>query len=201
MQDATHTAEPLIQYFSGIIPLKSEEKQLIAEKFHPHQYLKKQYALQHGDICRYFTFVVSGCLRMFITGNDGVYHTLQFAPENSWVIDLASFHKKTASVFNIDALEHTKVLRITYEDLIGLYMQNLKFDKLFRVLLENHFMYQQERMGQLFTATAEERYLTFLNDYPQLHGRLTQVQIAAYLGITPEFLSRLRGRLAGRSGH
>lgn len=186
----------MLDYFSKLIPLNQAEKELVHSKFHPHLFLKKQFALQHGNVCEYFDFVVRGCLRLYKVDEKGAYHILQFATENYWILDLTSFHKRTKSVLNIDALEDTVVLRITYDDLIDLYVKAPKFDRIFRVLLENHFMQQQERIGQLFSSTAEERYQLFLETYPHLVNRLSQVQIAAYLGVTPEFLSRIRGRIA-----
>ncbi|MEI9920912.1 MAG: Crp/Fnr family transcriptional regulator [Bacteroidota bacterium] len=194
------TAQPLLDYFERLIPLSSAEKELVTEKFHSHLFLKKQFALQHGEICEHFCFVVRGCLRLYKVDNDGVYHIMQFATENYWILDLTSFHKKKPALMNIDALEDTVVLRITYANLIDLYLKAPKFDRIFRVLLENHFMLQQHRMLQLFSSTAEERYQLFLETYPHLQSRLSQVQIAAYLGITPEFLSRIRSRLAKGDG-
>lgn len=189
-------SQPLLDYFSQLIPLDQVEEDLVKSKFRPHLFLKKQFALQHGDVCQHFNFVVRGCLRLYKVDEKGLSHILQFATENYWMLDLASFHKRTKSVLDIDALEDTVVLRITYDDLIDLYVKAPKFDRLFRVLLENHFMQQQERIGQLFSSTAEERYQLFLETYPHLLSRLSQVQIAAYLGVTPEFLSRIRGRIA-----
>lgn len=197
MQDTTTTTvQPLLDYFDRLILLSKEEKDLVRAKFHPHLFLKKQFALQHGDTCQYFDFVVRGCLRLYKVGDDGVYHILQFATENHWISDLASFHKMTRSMLDIDALEDTVVLRISHSELIDLYIKAPKFDRIFRVVLENHFMQQQERMGQLFSSTAEERYQSFLKTYAHLQNRLSQIQIAAYLGVTPEFLSRIRSRLA-----
>ena len=192
----TTTVQSLLDYFNHLIPLNNAEKDLVRAKFHPHLFLKKQFALQHGDTCQYFDFVVRGCLRLYKVGDAGVFHILQFATESHWISDLASFHKKIKSTFDIDALEDTMVLRISHGELIDLYIQAPKFDRIFRVLLENHFMQQQERIGQLFSSTAEERYQLFLETYPHLQNRLSQVQIAAYLGVTPEFLSRIRGRIA-----
>lgn len=194
------TTQPLLDYFDRLIPLSQAEKELINTKFHSHLFLKKQFALQHGEICEYFYFVVRGCLRLYTVDNQGVYHIMQFATENYWILDLTSFHKKKPALMNIDALEDTVVLRINYADLIDLYIKAPKFDRIFRVLLENHFMLQQQRMLQLFSSTAEERYQLFLETYPHLLNRLSQVQIAAYLGITPEFLSRIRGRIAKNEG-
>lgn len=196
LDTTTTTVQPLLEYFNRLIPLNKEEQDLVRAKFHPHLFLKKQFALQHGDTCQYFDFVVRGCLRLYKVGDDGAYHILQFATENHWISDLASFHKKIHSAFDIDALENTVVLRISHSDLIDLYVKAPKFDRIFRVLLENHFMQQQERIGQLFSSTAEERYQSYLENYPHLLNRLSQVQIAAYLGVTPEFLSRIRSRLA-----
>jgi CRP/FNR family transcriptional regulator, anaerobic regulatory protein len=197
MTEPTATSvQPLLEYFNRLIPLNQEERELVRSKFHAHLFLKKQFVLQHGAVCEYFDFVVRGCLRLFKVDEKGVYHILQFATENYWMLDLTSFHKRTKSVLNIDALEDTVVLRITYDDLIDLYVRAPKFDRIFRVLLENHFMQQQERIGQLFSSTAEERYQSFLETYPHLQNRLSQVQIAAYLGVTPEFLSRIRSRMA-----
>ncbi len=188
--------QPLLDYFDGILPLTPDEEQLVLSKFHPHLYLKKQFALQHGDVCQYFNFVVRGCLRLYQVDKEGALHILQFATENNWVQDLASFHKEIPSKLNIDAMEETMVLRITRPDLIDLYLKGNHFNRIFRVLLENSFMRQQDRLSQLFSSTAEERYQSFLETYPHLLTRLSQVQIAAYLGITPEFLSRIRNRMA-----
>lgn len=194
------SCQPLINFFNELIPLNDQEKDWVQSKFHHHLYLKKQFALQHGNICEYFFFVVRGCLRLYKVGDDGTYHILQFATENQWTIDLASFHKKNPSSFNIDALEDTVVLRSNYDDLIDLYIRSHKFDKIFRVLLENQFMHQQARMGQIFSSTVEERYRLFLETYPNLLNRISQVQIAAYLGVTPQFLSTIRSRLAKGKG-
>jgi CRP/FNR family transcriptional regulator, anaerobic regulatory protein len=191
----TVTVQPLLEYFNRLIPLSKEEIDLVSAKFQPHLYLKKQFALQHGNFCEHFCFIVHGCLRMYKVDNKGIIHILQFAIDNYWMYDVASFHKKTPSTLEIDALEDTVVLRISYYDLIDLYTKAPKFDRIFRVLLENHFMYEQERLGQLFSSTAEERYQSLLQNHPHLVSRLSQVQIAAYLGITPEFLSRIRHRI------
>src|SRR5258706_12464784 len=189
------SVQPLLDYFDGILPLTADEKQLVLSKFHPHLYLKKQYALQHGDVCKYFNFVVRGCLRLYQVDSEGAFHILQFATENNWVHDLASFHREIPSRLNIDAMEETVVLRITLLDLIDLYLKGNHFNRIFRVLLENSFILQQDRLSQLFSSTAEERYQSFLETYPHLLTRLSQVQIAAYLGVTPEFLSRIRNRM------
>jgi CRP-like cAMP-binding protein len=135
---------------------------------------------------------------MYKIDEKGTTHILQFAAENYWINDLGSFHGVKPSALNIDALEDTVVLQISHTDLISLYIQAPKFDRIFRVLLENAYVRLQDRLLQNISSTAEERYQTFLEIYPHLVNRLSQVQIASFLGITPEFLSRLRNRRASK---
>jgi len=188
--------EPLLNYFDRLILLNKEEKELVTEKFHPRLYRKRQFVLQEGDICTQFNFVVRGCLRMYKIDEQGAIHILQFATENYWIMDLGSFHGEKPSELNMDAIEDTMVLQISRNDLIALYMQAPKFDRIFRVLIENSFVGLQKRLLQNISSTAEERYQSFLDTYPHLVNRLSQTQVASFLGITPEFLSRLRNKLS-----
>ncbi len=190
--------EPLLDYFQKIIPLNKEEKALVLDSFQPRLYRRRQYVLQEGDTCKHFNFVVRGCLRMYRIDDKGNTHILQFAHENWWVTDMGSFYRKEASLLNIDALEDTMVLQINYENLTGLFDKAPKFNRIFRVLIENSHIALQNRLLQNISSSAEERYLSFLRTYPNLANRIPQTQIAAYLGITPEFVSRIRNNLAKR---
>lgn len=190
------SAEPLLDYFNRFIPLNAGEKKLVMELFKPRLYRKRQYVLQEGDICVKFNFVVRGCLRMYKIDEKGNTHIIQFTSENWWLMDIGSFHGKTPSELNIDALEDTMVFQISHEDLINLYTAAPKFNLIFRVLIENSFVALQKRLLQNISSTAEERYLSFIQSYSHLSNRLPQVQVAAFIGISPEFLSRLRNRRA-----
>jgi len=189
-------SEPLVDYFEKMLPLTKEEKQLVTQLFKPRLYRKKHYVLQEGDQCYQFNFVVRGCLRMYKIDEKGDKHIIQFAAESWWMIDLDSFHGKKPSELNIDALEDTMVLQINWDNLIQLYEEAPKFHRIFRVLIENSFVSLQKRLLQNISSTAEERYLSFLQTYSHLINRLPQTQVASFLGITPEFLSRLRHKQA-----
>lgn len=191
--------EPLLNYFQKVIPLNAEEKQLVTELFKPRLYRKRQFVLQEGDVCNQFNFIVRGCLRMYKIDDNGNTHILQFAAENWWLSNIGSFHERKASELNIDALEDTMVLQISYDNLLSLYIKAPKFDRIFRVLIENSFVSLQKRLLQTISSTAEERYLTFMENYLHLANRLTQIQIASFLGITPEFLSRIRNKQTKKS--
>jgi CRP-like cAMP-binding protein len=193
---AQDSIDVLIGYFNEMIPLTDAEKELVKQQFHHRLYRKRQYVLQEGDVCTNMNFVVRGCLRMYKIDDQGNTHILHFAAENNWINDLGSFHGLHPSALNIDALEDTVVLQITRDDLITLYTDAQKFHRIFRVLIENSYVRLQQRLLQNISSTAEERYRSFQENYPHLANRLSQVQIAAFLGITPEFLSRLRNRLS-----
>ena len=186
------SVEPLLNYFERLIPLNKEEKELVTKNFHSRLYRKRQYVLQEGNICTQLNFVVRGCLRMYKIDEQGATHVLQFAVENYWINDLGSFHSEKPSELNIDALDDTMVLQINRNDLVSLYLQASKFDRIFRVLIERSFVNLEKRLLQNISSTAEDRYQAFLDTYPHLINRLSQTQIASFLGITPEFLSRLR---------
>lgn len=190
------SVEPLLAYFKRLMPLEIAEEELVSSTFRSRLFRKRQYALQEGDVCNQMYFVVKGCLRMYKIDEKGNTHMLQFAPENYWINDLGSFHGLKPSALTIDAIEDTVVLQISRDDLILLYTNAPKFHRIFRVLLENSYVRLQERLLQNISSTAEERYHSFLDIYPQLSSRLSQVMIASYLGITPEFLSRLRNKLS-----
>lgn len=191
--------EPLVDYFQKLIPLNTEEKQLVCDLFKPRLYRKRQYVLQEGDICNQFNFVVRGCLRMYKVDDKGNTHILQFAAENWWLSNIGSFHERKPSELNIDALEDTMVLQINYDNLLLLYTKAPIFDRIFRVLIENSFVSLQKRLLHNISSSAEERYLSFIESYSHLTNRLPQTQIASFLGITPEFLSRLRKRQTKKS--
>jgi CRP-like cAMP-binding protein len=188
--------EPLLHYFEKLIPLNKDERELVREKFRPRLYRKKQYVLQEGDVCSQMNFVVRGCLRMYKIDDTGGTHILQFAAENNWITDLGSFYSAKPSEMAIDSLEDTMVLQIAHDDLLVLYTQTPKFHRIFRVLIENSYVSLQKRLLQTISSTAEDRYQYFIDTYPHLVNRLPQTQIASFLGITPEFLSRLRNKLS-----
>ena len=182
----------LIAYFNHYIPLRKEEKEELVNRVTEKKVKRRQFVLQQGDVCRHYNFVVSGCLKMYAVDNNGAEHNLQFASGNEWITDISSFHSTKPSVLYIEAIEPSTILQIALTDLIYLYQHHPKFDRIFRVVIENKYIELQNRILQNISSTAEERYLAFLDQYPDLANRLPNTQIASYLGITPEFLSKIR---------
>ncbi len=190
------TIKPLIDYFEKFLPLNEEEKSIVENIFKERTIKRKQFILQEGDVCVYNTFVVEGCLKMFMVDFNGKEHNLQFAVENWWIGDIGSFHSEEASKLYIEALENSTILQIKKEDQLKLFVDYPKFNRIFRVFTENALVSTQRRVLQNISSTAEERYLDFLKRHPYFFNRISNVQIASYLGVTPEFLSAIRKKIA-----
>lgn len=187
--------QALIAYFNRHLPLDEKEINIVKECFKGRKVKKRQYLLQEGEICKHSTFVLEGCLKMYFVDPNGKEHNLQFAIENWWIGDIGSFHSGTPSKLNIEAIENSIVLQIKKEDQLKLFADYPKFNRIFRVLAENAMIGLQRRVLQNISSTAEERYLDFLERHPQFFNRISNVQIASYLGVTPEFLSTIRKKL------
>jgi CRP-like cAMP-binding protein len=129
---------------------------------------------------------------MYKTDRNGKEHNLQFVAENDWITDISSLHKCKPSQVNIEALETSVIIQIERKDLWHLYTQFHTFDRNFRVIVEEKFTELQDRVLQNISTSCPERYKAFLEQYPHLAGRLPNTQIASFLGITPEFLSKIR---------
>jgi CRP-like cAMP-binding protein len=183
----------LSAYFQhDYFPLTEREEEAFASRFTERTIKRRAFLLQEGEVCQYASFVVSGGFKMYAVDQGGKEHILQFAVENEWMTDLASFYAQKPSGVYIEALEPALVLQIKHMDLLDLFTHFHKFDRNFRILVERGYVALQNRILQSISANAEERYQNFLDQHPHLANRLPNTQIASYLGITPEFLSKIR---------
>lgn len=187
---------PLINHFESYIPLHESEKQLLDGRVTQRRIRRRQVIVQPGFPCQHYSFVVEGCFRLFGVDPKGTEHNIQFAAETNWITDIGSFHSGKPSGLFIEAIEPSLILQIEKQDLYFLYTNMPKLDRIFKVIVENNYVELQNRVLQTISSTAQERYLAFLNQYPTLALRLPNTQIASYLGITPEFLSKIRKNLA-----
>ena len=165
-------------------------------KFFNHKTIRKhQFLLNEGDVCKHIVFVNSGCLREYKIDNKGAEHIIQFAIADWWVSDLNSFLSGLPATYNIDALQDSDVLLLEKSSREELLSACPKMERFFRMLLESNYVATHQRVAESLSESAEERYLTFIKTYPKLIEQVPQNQIASYLGITPQSLSRIRKKL------
>lgn len=188
----------LISNITRHVSLSDEDVPRITEAFKLRTIRKRQYLLQAGDVARHENFVCKGLLRAFTVDPDGHEHVVMFGMENWWVNDLYSFLTQSPATQHIEALEDSEVLQVEKDDLENLYQEIPQLNKFFRILLQNAFVANQQRALAAISQTAEEQYLGFIRRFPSLDQRVPQNQVASYLGMTPETISRIRKQLASR---
>src|SRR6476660_6983531 len=158
----------ILQNIAKHVSLDNTEKDFFLSLLTPKTLKRKEYLLREGDICRAESFILKGCLRIYTVAQDGSEHILMFGIEDWWVGDLYSFLTQTPSVFYIEALEDTEILQITKDNLERLYDRVPKFERFFRLIIQNAFIATQKRINQNLAFTAEEKYIDFIAKYPHL---------------------------------
>jgi CRP/FNR family transcriptional regulator, anaerobic regulatory protein len=189
----------LLNNISRYIHLDNTEKEIFLSHLQQKKFKRKQFVLTDGEVCKYSTFVTSGCLRGFTVDKNGIEHVLSFAPTDWWIADMYSLISQKPGILNIEALEDTETILLSKASQEKLYHEIPKFERFFRILIENSLVANQQRIVDNMSLTAEERYNIFCKRYPTLIDHLPQKQIASYIGVTPEFFSRMRSGVLRRS--
>eukprot|EP01035_Chromulina_nebulosa_P008406 gene8406-11384_t len=188
----------ILQNLAKHIQLDKTEAEFFSSLLTYKQLQKKDFLLQEGQLCKTIHFVESGALRAYCLDKDAKESTIMFAIKDWWITDMYCFVNQQPAIMFINAIEDSCIWQLKYEDLQRLYAQVPKFERFFRIIMQNAYTREQLRVIQKLTLPAEERYLNFLQKYPQIVQQVTQKQIASYLGITPEFLSAIRKKISKR---
>lgn len=183
----------LFRHIRVHVPLEPAEEILIAGYLTTRQIKKRRFLVSEGEHCRAEHFVVKGCLRSFYVDDKGKEYLLRFAMEDYWITDLNSFTNNVPSAQFIEALEDSEVICLTRQAMDALLMDLPKLHKYFMLIYRNAIINNYDRLQQNFSLTALERYHNFQKKYPQLEQRVPRYMIASYLGVTPEFLSKIMG--------
>ena len=157
---------------------------------------KKTILLHEGDICNFEAFINQGCVRNYYIDENGFEVILQFAIEDWWVSDIASFHDHRPSNIFIETLEDCELLLLSPETKAELLKKVPGLERMFRLMVQKNLSVLQKRFFKTITTSAKEKYLDFIERYPTIPQRVAQHYIASYLGISAEFLSKVRTKLS-----
>lgn len=156
---------------------------------------KGQFLLKPGTNVKHEHFVVKGCLKAYYLDDKGNKHIIQFAIENWWIGDFDAFYNQVPSKLYIEAIEDSHLLSINYDSLQKIYDEAPIFERYFRILNTQAFISQRKRILSTLEKNTQERYIEFCTSYPNIEDRVANYDIANYLGVTPENLSRVRKKL------
>lgn len=182
----------ILENIARHISLQEDEANYFLSLLTEKKVVKKALVLEEGQLCKYINFVGSGILRAFYLDKTGKESTIMFAVTDWWVTDMYCFVNQLPAMLNIEAMEDSAVWQLSKENMDALLIRVPKFERFFRVLMQNAYIREQLRVIGNLSLSTEERYADFMNKYPQVAKQVTQKQIASYLGITPEFLSMIR---------
>jgi CRP-like cAMP-binding protein len=182
----------ILQNVSRHIRLNPDEEKLFLSILKTREVKKRQFLLKAGEVSRFENFITKGLLRAYTVDSKGEEHIAMFGMEDWWIGDFYRFLTQTPATQYIDALEDSVVFSIEKQDLEQLYERVPKFDRFFRILLQNAFVANQKRILASISESAEQQYNNFIKKFPSLEQRVPQHQIGSYLGIAPETISRIR---------
>jgi len=187
--------QSFIAHINKHITLTQAEQQLLSSKLSYRNCLKGQYLVQQGEVCLYEFFIVSGTTRTFYLDQSGQEHIIMFCIEDWWTSDMGSFITQTPADYHIQCLENTQIIQFSRELKEELYSEIPKLERFFRKIVERALVASQKRIVRNLSMNARDRYLYFKANYPAMEQRIPQYMIASYLGITKEFLSKIKSQL------
>jgi len=185
----------ILSHIGRHITLGEREVDLFTSMLLPLRVKQHEHVARSGEQARYFIHVNTGCLMSYYTDSEDVDHVLQFATAGWWTGDLQSFTRQVPSIYTTRALADSEVFLLPKASMDELLEKVPKFERYFRIIFQNSLITHQDRILQTYSSTADERYRAFREKYPSLEQYVPLKYIASYLGITPEFLSKVRRKM------
>lgn len=181
------------------VSLNKEDEQQFISIIRTTRVKKRQFIVQPNFVCTHQTYVLKGAFRSYFVTNEGLDHTIQFAIEDWFISDFNSYIFQAPASLFVEALEDSVVQQMAYEDMESLCLTNPKFERFGRLVAQKSFAFSQRRVLSNLGKSAEERYIEFLSLYPSIVQRVPQYALASYLGMSAEFLSKIRKKISMKS--
>ncbi len=190
-----HPSTVLFSNIGKHVHLSTQEEKLVWSFFRSVDYPKNFTFLEQGNTCKKFYFVEHGSVRAFHVNIEGKESTIMFAVEDWWITDMGSFLNALPANISLETLEACLLFELDAQALEKMLKAVPKLERYFRILFQRAYVREQQRVLEAISTPLEKRYLAFLEKYPKIAEKVTQKQIASYLGVTPEFLSTIKKRI------
>lgn len=174
-----------------ITQLSNDEFEYVLSHFIERKFRKHQFLVQNGQSVKFDYFILNGCVKSYHTDDEGKIHIIQFGMKDWWITDYQAYYNQENATVDIDCIEDTEVLCLSYENREKLCAEIHKIEHFFRKKTNTRNVALQQRILSLISNNAKERYNSLLEQYPQLFQKVPKHLIASYLGVTRETLSRL----------
>lgn len=188
----------LINNLRNFVPIGDEEYRVISSHLTERHFSKGDFITKEGEVNRYTNFIEKGSVRVYYIDYSGQEHIIQLGISDWWTGDFPSFITQQKGILYTEALEDTDVSSISYDNLQLLYREVPVLERGFRLLIQNAYASFQYRILQNLSLDAEQRYITFRTAYPAMDQQISQKHIASYLGMSAEFLSKIKKRIVSR---
>ena len=185
----------ILNNINRYVELSAHDAQTLMDIVVSRKVRKRTFIVEPGIVCKYQSYIQTGTFRAYFISKDGTESTIQFAIEDWFISDFNSYLTQTPASLHIEALEDATIQQIEYSAVEALCKSNPKFEHFFRIVAQKSFAYAQRRILSNLGKTATERFVEFNNMYPEIVQRVPQYALASYLGMTPEFLSKVRKKV------
>lgn len=186
--------QKIITFLRQRVDVSDAEALEFATMFQEKKLRKKQFVIQPDFVARHRYYIIDGTLRSFIVDDNGQETTIALAIDDWWITDYNSYIYQQPATLFVEAVSNATVLQLSYENEQQLKSSNPKFETFFRIIAERGLAAQQRRIITNLTQNAEQRYENFVQKYPQFVNSIPQYIIASFLGMSTEFLSRIRNK-------
>lgn len=184
----------LINYIRRYVPISEAEITIFESYLKPKRIQNKEYLLKEGQLCRSRYFITKGCVRLFYIDNKGNEQIIHFGIDNWWTTNYESLINNTPSTLYIQATETTELLELPQASFDELCRKVPQTDRLFRKIMEKTYIATQKRIEYIYSLKGEEQFKLFIAANPEFTQRVPQYMIASYLGMSPEFISKIKAK-------
>ncbi len=181
----------LREHIEKVILLTDDEFEFVSKHFVAKSYKKHQFLVQKGEMVPYNFYVVSGLTKLVYTDKSAKQHILAFAMQDWWDNDFQAYYSQTKATLSLECIEDTEVLCLSLDNYHAICAGLPKIERFFLEKVTLGFLAAQRRILSLLTSSAQERYEQLIKQHPSLLLRVPKTQLAAYLGVSRETLSRL----------
>ena len=185
----------ILENFAKYVKLNTYEQEALLEIVNEKRISKRELIQYPNTVCNFQTYVVEGALRSYYITPKGIEHTISFAVKDWFISDFNSYIHQTPASLYIEALENSTIQQLHFNDVEQLCIKHPKFERFFRMAAQKAFAFSQQRVLSNLEHTAEERYLKFKKQYPYIERRVPQYTLASYLGMSAEFLSKIKKKM------